>query len=55
MDSMSTDLDLMGALMGTDKSSAGHNYLVHYDRLFHDMRDEAFNFVEIGIFKGASL
>jgi hypothetical protein len=52
---ISTDLDLIGGVMGTDKSSAGHNYLVHYDRLLKDLRSEAFNFIEIGIFKGASL
>ena len=49
------DLDLIGGLMGTDKSSADHDYLVHYDRLFREHIQSAFNFLEIGIFKGASL
>lgn len=49
------DLDLIGGIMGTDKSSADHNYLVHYDRLFREFRSQHFNFLEIGIFRGASL
>lgn len=49
------DLDLIGGVTGTDKSSADNNYLVHYDRLFSEFRDQDFNFIEIGVFRGASL
>jgi hypothetical protein len=46
---------LIGAITDTDKSSATHDYLVHYDRLFRDHIASDFNFIEIGIFRGASL
>jgi hypothetical protein len=52
---ISNDLDLIGAMMGTDKSSTGYNYLVHYEGLFRDLRHSVFNFIEIGVFAGASL
>jgi hypothetical protein len=44
---MSNDLDLIGAMMGTDKSSTGYNYLVHDEGQFRDLRRLAFNFIEI--------
>ena len=49
------DVDLLGAIFGTDKSSSDNDYLRHYHRLFSDLRREKFNFLEIGIFRGASL
>jgi hypothetical protein len=55
MSSEPVDLDLIGGMLGTDKSSAANNYLIHYDRLFAHLRSADFNFIEIGIFKGASL
>lgn len=50
-------LDTLGILAGTDKSSLGNNYLHYYESLFERLpiRAEAFDFVEIGVFKGKSL
>jgi Tetratricopeptide repeat len=48
-------LNELGILNGTDKSSLGHGYLRHYERLFRDYRHEAINVLEIGVDRGASL
>ncbi len=55
MTSSALDLDLIGAMHGTDKSSSGHGYLVHYERLFSEFRDKTVNMIEIGIDRGGSL
>jgi hypothetical protein len=51
----SMELDLIGALAGTDKSSLGNRYLQSYEILLSDLRDEEFTLCEIGVFNGASL
>ena len=48
-------LDLIGIESGTDKASLGGDYLRHYERIFSHLRDEEFNFIEIGVFQGASV
>jgi cephalosporin hydroxylase len=48
-------LDTLGLRFGTDKSSAGHDYLDHYDDLLATLRQEPINFIEIGVFNGQSL
>jgi hypothetical protein len=50
----SLSLDLIGIREATDKSSLIGDYLRHYEKLFASMRDEEFNFIEIGVFHGAS-
>jgi hypothetical protein len=52
---MDESLDELGILQGTDKSSVGHGYLRHYERLFKDFRHEPITLVEIGVARGASL
>jgi predicted O-methyltransferase YrrM len=47
-------LDLIGVREGTDKSSLIGDYLRFYDALFDKMRHDEFNFIEIGVFNGAS-
>ncbi len=42
-------LDDLALQHGTDKASYGHNYVAIYDPLFTPFRDEAINFLEIGI------
>jgi hypothetical protein len=52
------DLDIIGAVLGTDKSSVvrySWDYLRHYDSLFHPFRDDAINVIEIGVAGGLSL
>jgi trans-aconitate methyltransferase len=52
------DLDVIGALEGSDKSSSSRfawDYLRHYEALFAPFRDRAFNLLEIGIGQGPSL
>jgi hypothetical protein len=52
------DLDMIGVLEGTDKSSAitfGWDYLRHYQRLFSPWRNQPINMIEIGIARGNSL
>jgi Tetratricopeptide repeat len=52
------DLDIIGVIEGTDKSSAishSWDYLRHYQRLFERWRDEPINLVEIGVQGGFSL
>ena len=57
-------LDRMGFVHGTDKSSlmssrswaySAHDYLRHYDFLFHPFREDTFSLVEFGCQKGNSL
>jgi tetratricopeptide (TPR) repeat protein len=47
-------LDLIGIGQATDKSSLIGDYLRHYEKLFWDIRDSEFNFIEIGVFRGGS-
>jgi hypothetical protein len=52
------DLDVIGALEGSDKSSSyryGWDYLRHYEALLADYRHLPINVLEIGIGKGPSL
>jgi Tfp pilus assembly protein PilF len=52
------DLDILGVLEGTDKSSSVTNawdYLRHYQRLFAHWRDKPINLIEIGVEYGPSL
>jgi hypothetical protein len=48
-------LDTLGLRFGTDKSSAGHDYLDRYDNLLAGLRHAHINFIEIGVFNGQSL
>src|SRR4051794_1124660 len=48
-------LDTLGLRFGTDKSSAGHDYLDRYDDLLAGLRHANINFIEIGVFNGQSL
>ncbi|WP_052401482.1 class I SAM-dependent methyltransferase [Muricoccus aerilatus] len=48
-------LDDLGIVQGTDKSSACHGYLKHYERLFAPWQHAPITLVEIGVFDGASL
>jgi hypothetical protein len=50
-----TSLDDFGIMNATDKSSLGHDYLRHYDRLFDKMRDMPITLMEIGVDRGGSL
>jgi hypothetical protein len=45
---------LIGIREATDKSSLTGDYLRHYEKLFAELRDEAFTLIEIGVFHGAS-
>ena len=38
----------------TDKRLTGHNYVSVYESLFNEFREDTFNFLEIGIGRGAS-
>jgi trans-aconitate methyltransferase len=52
------DLDVVGALQGSDKSSSyrfAWDYLRHYEALFAEYRAAPINMLEIGIGKGPSL
>jgi hypothetical protein len=52
------ELDIAGAIEGTDKSSASYlawDYLSSYDRLFRPWRDKTINMIEIGIKEGNSV
>jgi len=58
IDGQTIDLDMIGVLEGTDKSSAVKfcwDYLRHYQRLFDPWRDEPINMIEIGVAQGSSL
>ena len=61
-------LDKYGIIQGTDKASVvlggakfsgylslSHDYLRHYDLLFHSFRDNKFNLIEFGCLGGSSL
>jgi hypothetical protein len=48
-------LNELGILQGSDKSSLGHDYLRHYERVFAGLRTEAFNLIEFGVGRGGSL
>jgi hypothetical protein len=48
-------IDEIGIRCGTNKSSLVQNYLVHYGRMFRDLRDQPITLMEIGVFHGASL
>lgn len=48
-------LDEIGLRHNTDKSSAGHNYLKHYDMMFSHLRHQEINLLELGVWEGASL
>jgi Methyltransferase domain len=53
-----SELDLIGVVEGTDKSSAVNlswDYLRHYDELFQKWRHEPINLIEIGVAAGASM
>ncbi len=39
---------------GTDKRENRHNYVAVYESLFEEFRQDAFNFLEIGVCRGAS-
>jgi hypothetical protein len=46
-------LTAIGHKYGTDKVE--HNFTEFYDRIFGNMRDHTFNFLEVGVFFGASV
>ncbi|OCP37485.1 class I SAM-dependent methyltransferase [Ensifer sp. LC163] len=48
-------LNSIGLRMGTDKSSDVHDFLRLYDKRLSHLRDEKFNFFEVGVFKGGSI
>jgi hypothetical protein len=51
-------LDEIGQKHGTDKcrtSSHNHDYLRKYEFILKDLKDKPFTFLELGVFKGASL
>jgi SAM-dependent methyltransferase len=50
-------LDDLGHLYGTDKRSGEktHDYLRKYEFFFRPFKDNAFTFLELGVFNGASL
>jgi tetratricopeptide (TPR) repeat protein len=53
-----SELDVIGALAGTDKASSvswSWDYLRHYEELFRPFRYQDINFIEIGVASGASL
>jgi hypothetical protein len=53
-----SELDVIGALAGTDKSSSvswGWDYLRHYDELFSRWRGSDINMIEVGVAGGASI
>jgi tetratricopeptide (TPR) repeat protein len=49
------DLDAIGILEETDKTSLGWDYLRHYEQEFARFRHQDINLIEIGVFRGASL
>ena len=52
------ELDVIGALSGTDKSSSesfSWDYLRHYETFFDRFRHEPVNLVEIGVQRGPSI
>lgn len=56
--SRSLDLDVVGVIEGTDKSSSvksSWDYLRHYQRIFDRFREQPINIIEIGVASGSSL
>jgi SAM-dependent methyltransferase len=54
----STILDEIGRKHGTDKCAgpgSTHDYLRKYEFFFRPLREKAFTFLELGVYKGASL
>lgn len=49
------DLDSLGILDDTDKTSLRWDYLRHYEAAFARFRHQPINIIEIGVFRGASL
>lgn len=49
------ELENLGMKQATDKSSLVHNYLNKYDMFLRHFRKETFNFLELGVFEGASV
>ena len=49
------ELDALGCLAGTDKSSLGHRYLGRYGMVLRPFREAAVNLLEIGVQEGYSL
>lgn len=50
-----SELDSIGKRLGTDKSSEKHNYLRKYEFFLSKYKEEVFNLIELGIYKGKSL
>jgi hypothetical protein len=50
-----SSLDAIGRKRGTDQASHHHDYLRFYESRFQYLRNEKFTFIEIGVFKGASV
>ena len=48
-------LDEIGLTTGTDKSSAHHDYLRHYERFLRDGKTPVRSLLEVGVFNGWSL
>ena len=55
MKSTLPSLNAIGIKYGTDKSSDHHNYLNFYERFFTNIREKPLKFLEVGVFRGASL
>ena len=54
-DCSALDLDSLGILEGTDKSSLGNGYLTVYQDVLAPYRNQAIDVLEIGVFGGASV
>ena len=50
---MSTILCSLAYKYGTDKVQ--HGYTLYYNELFKNSKNDKFNFLELGIFKGSSI
>lgn len=51
---MRQSLDEIAIACGTDKSSRGHGYCIHYERWLESVREDALSLLEIGIQRGYS-
>lgn len=51
---MNESLDSLGLKYKTDKASSDHGYLGSYEEFLPVGREDAFTFIEIGVFRGAS-
>lgn len=49
------ELDDLGERLGTDKCGKKHNYLNKYEFFLNKFKQEKFNLLELGVFKGGSL